>query len=180
MQTQFKRAILALDLATVTGWCYGAPDKPPRFGAERFAKPGQERAVAYRKFRLWLDLFNSAYEPALIVFELPAVPAFLGGKTNIDTTKLLFGLCEHLEEWAYQKFELREASVAQVRAHFIGRNMAGKIAKPLVVARCREMGWDVESEDQADACALWHYQVCCLRPELGTASTPLFSRKMLG
>lgn len=169
-------SVLALDLATVTGWAYGQPGEKPTCGHERFAKQGEERPTAYRTFRLWLDLFCSARPPTVIVYESPAVPAFLGGKTNINTTKLLFGLCENLEEWAWQKFELREASVAQVRAHFIGRNLKSNIAKELTVARCRERGWTVATPDEADACALWDYQCAFLRPDLAALHTPLFER----
>jgi hypothetical protein len=146
------------------------------FGHERFSAKGDERPVAYRKFRLWLDLFCSARPPSLIVFESPAVPSYLGGKTNLGTTKLLFGLCEHLEEWAWQKFPLREATASQVRCHFIGRNLKSAIAKPLTVARCRERGWTVETTDEADACALWSYQCAFLRPDLAVRDTPLFER----
>ena len=56
----------------------------------------------------------------------------MAGKTNIDTTgqACLIGLAEHLEEYAYNNFELREASKpAQARAHFIGSNMKAAIAK---------------------------------------------------
>ena len=173
---RFDGNVLALDLATVTGWAWGKPGSVPKFGHERFAKKDEDRPVAYRRFRLWLDLFCSAHPPALIVYESPAVPAFLGGKTNINTTKLLFGLCEHLEEWAHEKFPLREAMVSQVRAHFIGRNLKSAIAKELTQARCRELGWPVENADQADAVALWDYQCAFLRPDLAVSGTPLFSR----
>jgi hypothetical protein len=173
---KFDGAVLALDLATVSGWAYGKPEGMPMFGHERFAKPGQSRARTYRNFRLWLDVFCSARPPRIIVFETPIAPLLMGGKTNLDTIRLLVGLAEHLEEWAEDKFELREASIAQVRSHFIGRNLQSKIAKPLVLSRCRERGWNAETTDESDALALWDYQVCCLRSDLGIASTPLFER----
>jgi hypothetical protein len=174
--TKFDGYVLALDLATTTGWAWGQPGSTPLFGHDRFAKIGQSRAVVYRRFRLWLDLFCGARKVDLIVFESAAVPSFMSGKTNVDTTKLLFGLTEHLEEWAHERFELREASVSQIRSHFIGRNLQSRIAKPLVLAKCRERAWNVTTDDEAAACALWDYQVCCLRPDLGIASTPLFER----
>jgi hypothetical protein len=96
------------------------------------------------------------------------------GKTNINTIKVLMGLAEHLEEWAYNKFELREATVAQVRAHFIGQNFKSKIAKPMTMDQCRELGWNVETTDEADACALWSYQCAYLRPDVAVRQTPLF------
>ena len=175
---KFNGTVAAFDLATVTGWCVGKPDKVPQCGHERFAKPGEPRARAYRRFRLFLDLFCSLHNPTVIIMESAATPAWMAGRTNIDTIKLLMGLTEHLEEWALDRFELTEATTSQVRSHFLGRNLESKIAKQLTVARCREMGWNVATEDEGDAAALWHYQVCILRPDLGVASTPLFGRKM--
>jgi len=171
---KFTGIVLALDLATVTGFAWGRPGEVPEFGSYRFAKPGSSRALIYRNFRLWLDLKVSACKPELVVFESAAVPSIMSGKTNIDTTKVLFGLTEHLEEWAQGRVELREASVSQVRSHFIGQNMKAKIAKPMTVDRCRERGWNVETDDEADACALWDYQCCWLRPDIAVKGTPLF------
>jgi len=163
----FTGNVLALDLASTTGWAYGKPNAKPECGHIRFVKPGEPRAAAYRSFRLWLDLFLSAHKASIIVFESPALPMVMHGRTNISTIKLLIGLAEHLEEWAYDRVELREATVAQVRAHFIGKNMKSALAKPLTLRLCREMGWPAETTDDADACALWSYQCAFL--------TPLFS-----
>ena len=173
---KFTGNVLALDLATITGWAYGPPGKPPEFGHLRFGKPGTTRPVIYRAFRQWLeDKWNIRDEqPDLIVYECPAIPSFMHGDTNVETTKLLFGLAEHLEEWSYNVVELREATVSQVRCHFIGRNHKAKIAKPMTVEKCRALGWAVETDDEADACALWDYQMSFLRPDLAFRTTPLF------
>ena len=176
----FKGRVLALDLATTTGIAAGKPNAMPKFGHVRFAKHGKSRAVAYRQFRLWLDLWFSAHpKTALVVFESPIGPllGMGGGSTSLDTIKLLVGLCERLEEYCHGRVELREASIAQVRSHFIGRNLKSAIAKPLVMARCRERGWMAETHDESDALALLDYQISCLRPEIGTRSTPLFSER---
>jgi hypothetical protein len=174
--TKFKGSVLALDIASTIGWACGDPGTVPQFGSHRIAKPGSSRGHMYRRFRLWLDLLCSAHDPELIVYESPAVPMIMNGKTNIDTVRLLTGFAEHLEEWAYEKFELREASVAQVRSHFIGSNMKSDKAKPLTVQRCRQLGWNVITFDDADACALWDYQCGFLRPDLAHKTTPLFQQ----
>jgi hypothetical protein len=175
----FTGTVLALDLATTTGWCIGVPGSTPECGHVRFSKPGSSRAQTYRAYRNWLDgVWGKREEiPDLIVYESPAVGMHMGGKTNVDTLKLLSGLAEHLEEWAYQKTELREASVSQVRAHFIGQNLKAKVAKPLVFERCVELGWPVETTDDSDAAALWDYQCCWLVPGLAARTTRLFGQK---
>ena len=173
----FTGTVLALDLATVTGFAYGAPGKVPTFGHLRFVNQGTSRAGLYRAFRSWLEKWErSNIQRDLIVYESAAIPSIMTGRTNIDTIKTLIGLCEHLEEWAYNRVELREASVSQVRAHFIGRNMKANVAKPMTMDRCRELGWNVENHDEADACALWDYQCSFLRPDLAPRTTPLFQR----
>jgi hypothetical protein len=172
----FNGAALALDLASTTGWAYGNPGGRPLCGSHRITRPGASRAKIYHEFRVWLDLLCSAHRPKLIVYESPVVPMLMHGSTNIDTIRLLTGLAEHLEEWAYEKFELREASVAQVRSHFIGRNMKTKVAMPLIHQRCKDLGWPVNNDDEADAAALWDYQCSFLRPDLAHKTTPLFAR----
>jgi hypothetical protein len=170
----FEGRVLALDLATVTGFAYGFPGSIPQFGDIRFNKPGGSHAAAYRAFRYWLEQFVSAYPTDLIVFESAAVPSHMLGRTNVKTTKFLFGLSEHLEEWCYDRIELREATVSQVRCHFIGSNMKSAEAEPETITKCKFLGWDVENHDQADACALWDYQCGWLRPDLAHRTTYLF------
>ena len=172
----FTGRILALDLATVTGFAVGTPGSNPQCGHIRFSKPGSTRAQTYRAYRQWLDESWGKRDeiPDLICYESPAIPAHMGGRTNIETTRLLFGLAEHLEEWCYGKTELREATVAQVRAHFIGSNMKASIAKPLTLERCRDYGWECANTDEADAAALWDYTACWLNPQLAFRTTPLF------
>ena len=179
MSKGWPGVVLALDLATTTGWAYGSPGAVPKFGHLRFTKSGASRAETYRAFRLWLETewHNKGFStPHLIVYESPAVPSIMAGKTNIDTIKLLIGFAEHLEEWTHHRFELREASVGQVRAHFIGRNYKSSIAKPMVFDACHARGWMCETTDESDACALWDYQCCWLDPQVAVRSTPLFRR----
>jgi len=178
----FEGRVLALDLATTTGYAYGAPGSIPQFGHLRFAKPGSPRALVYRNFRNWLDqkwggrIDDDNAIPDVIVYESPAVPSIMAGKTNIDTIKLLMGLAEHLEEWCHGKAELHEARVAAVRVHFIGQNMKSAMAKQKTFDQCRMLGWEVADFDEADACALWDFQCAWLNPKLAAYSTPLFRR----
>jgi hypothetical protein len=172
----FEGRVLALDLATTTGWAFGAPGSIPRFGHLRFTALGSPRAETYRAFRNWLKkLWQSPNtRPDLIVYESPAVPSIMAGKTNINTIKLLTGLAEHLEEWCHHKVELREATVSSVRVHFIGQNMKSALAKEATIRQCHTLGWEVETHDEADACALWDFQCAYLNPRLAAHSTPLF------
>lgn len=173
----FDGLILALDLATITGYATGCPGQSPRFGSVRFGKPGTARDQSYRMFRMWVDETLTSLEPDLVVFESAAITTAFGGKTTVETIKRLIGYCEHLEEMCYRRVELREANVSQVRGYFIGTTHVKRdAAKVLTKQKCRDYGWDVEEDNAADACALWAYQVSCLRPDLASKMTPLFSR----
>jgi len=169
--------VLALDLANTTGFAFGKPGDVPKFGHHRFVAKGSSRAWCYRQFRGWLERVIDTRKPKLVVYESTAVPSIMAGKTNIDTIKVLIGLAEHLEEVCYDRVELREASVSQVRSHFIGQNLKSKIAKPKVLENCHARGWMCETTDESDACALWDYQCCWLAPELAHKGMPLFRQK---
>jgi hypothetical protein len=164
----FEGRVLALDLATTTGWAYGVPGSIPRFGHIRFSKPGTSHAETYRAFRNWLDAkWNVRDEqPDAVVYESPAVPTIHSGKTNIDTIRLLVGFAEHLEEWCWGKVKVEEVRVSTVRVHFLGQNLKSQQAKTETMRRCRMLGWEVNTHDEGDACALWHYQCGWLNPRL--------------
>jgi hypothetical protein len=53
--------------------------------------------------------------------------------------------------------------------------MKSAIAKAATIDRCRELGWNVNNDNEADACALWDYQIACLRPDLAYKTTALFA-----
>ncbi len=165
--------ILALDLATKTGWAYGKPDKrgPTAFGSLKFKG---ERPAIYRELRRWLSDWIRA-QPGLIVFESAAPPIWMLGRTRFATTKLLIGMCEHVEELCYERIELCDAMTSQVRAHFLGTNRIKRPeAKRLTIARCEKLGWHVANDNEADACALWHYQASLLSPEIAAGSVLMF------
>ena len=175
----FTGRILALDLATVTGFAFGKPGERPRSGQVRFgSKDGSGRARCYREYREWLGDMMKGARFDLVVFESPSMNVMHVGKTNIETLKKLVGFTEHTEEFFYDTtVDLREANIASVRQFFLGSvRYKREEAKRLTIEKCREYGWDVEGDNAADACALWAYQVSCLRPEIGQAMTPLFSR----
>jgi len=164
----FEGRVLALDLATTTGWAFGAPGSNPLCGHIRFAKPGSPRALVYRALRTWLEeRWNVRDEqPDAIVYEAPMQAMLMHGKTNIATLRLLGGLTEHLEEWALDRVPLYEATVSSVRIHFLGRNYESKLAKRLTFERCKMLGWDVATTDESDAAALWDFQCGWLNPRL--------------
>lgn len=174
--------ILALDLAARSGWaCGNCSDAMPRSGSVRFARDGASPAAVFSATRAWLVDFlavNTAIQ--LVVFEAPMNPAMMGGKTNFLMIRSLVGQCAVVEEALYTLtgYDVREAKVSDVRAHFLGSNRHKRAeAKYLTVAACNRLGWAPADDNAADALALWHYQASILDPALAVQTSPLFRRR---
>lgn len=172
MNALFAGEILALDLATRTGWARGRPGETPRFG--RILLHG-DRAKRYRELRQWLA--PQLTQVDRVIYESAAVPMVMAGRTTNETGLFLIGLCEHVEELCLDVVELWDVSVSTVRVHFIGKNMRREAAKAMTRERCEGLSWMVTNDDEADACALWSYAVCKARPDLAHTHSPLFRPK---
>jgi hypothetical protein len=171
--------VLALDLASVSGWAAGEPGGKPMHGSIRFAAKGASHEAIFHKAFLWACKQIVDLEPGLIVWEAP-LAGFKGGHTTVDVTTILFGLPAIVGAAAhmYQVYDVRKAETRDVRNHFIGCNPKRAKAKPLVMQKCRAMGWQVEDDNEADALALWSFMCSLLDPKLAVVPTPLFQRGM--
>lgn len=175
--------ILALDLASRTGWANGCPsDATPRSGSVRFAREGASMGVLFAGCRQWLsDFLATDPDIKLIVFEAPMTPQQMAGRTTADIMRRLSGLCAVVEELACTRggYAVREARVSDVRAHFIGSNRHKRDqAKALTISACHRLGWAPSDDNAADALALWHYQASILDPQLAVQTSPLFRRRI--
>lgn len=170
--------IVALDLASVSGWAVGEPGGAPTHGTIRFASAGASHEAIFAKAATWFADLVVDHKPTLIVWEAPLPTSFSRGRTNSDTTSLLFGLPAVVGAIAYQQgiYDIRKAETKEVRQHFIGCNPIRTRAKPMVMAMCRAMGWDVSDDNEADALATWHYMCSLISPQLAMRPTPLFGR----
>lgn len=152
--------ILSLDLATATGWCCGAPDNAnPDFGTFVLPSTGDDVGTFGLKFAEWMKATIEQYKPALIIFEAPILPK----KTQPMTARklmLLAGLTEMMAR--HRNITCREGRASAVKKYFAG---TGRAQKEDTKAMCRRYGWRVKTDDEADACALWAYSVCCFAPD---------------
>jgi hypothetical protein len=169
--------VLALDLASVSGWAVGEPGGKPEHGSHRFASAGASHEAIFAKAMDWADEIIGMCKPRLIVWEAP-LPGFKSGKTTSDVTTILFGLPAIVGAIAYQHqiYDCRKADTAAVRHHFIGCNPKRAKAKDLVVRQCNAMGWHCSDDNEADALAVWSYMVSLIEPRLALMPTPLFGR----
>jgi crossover junction endodeoxyribonuclease RuvC len=152
--------IIALDLATQTGFCVGKPDNPhPSFGEFVLPSTGDDIGKFAVTFEDWLDEMFTLHKPELVVFEMPILPKM----TSLITVRKLTGLAWETEQKCKRLgIKVREGRASTVKKHFTGY---GHAAKADTVAIARRYGWDVKSNDAADACALWAYSVCCFADE---------------
>lgn len=164
--------VLALDLATVTGWAIWKPGMDrPHFGALRLPANPQEVGRPMEGLRVLLTDLNKKYGPITdFVFEAQHVdmgsrPGQKKGGINPETLYRLFGLGA-LVEWVAYRLEARcfKAHLSQWRKHFIGRGAGFKDQDPkqMAIAKCEELGWFTAETDAAEACGVLDYYVAQL------------------
>lgn len=155
-----KGEILALDLASVTGYCRGEIGGKLYYGSQKLGGEGATNAERSAAMIRWLTDQLRTFRPRLIIIEAPMAPSQMAGRTTVSVARTLLGLPFVVEGVAYLLgiYEVRESNVQDVRKHFIGRRtVPNGGAKSMVVARCRELGFDPQDDNAADAIALWHF-----------------------
>lgn len=187
---------LALDLSkSNTGWAYwdGQSDKP-RFGSWPLGSEYTTNGGVFAKLAANLTDHHGLMPFDGIIMEPPIVPSQLQGTTTIHTIRLATGLAgmtqyfahvfrehpEHpvrfvdevnVESWRPSfigKFESSEAKAEARRAKKAGdkRASARDTLKALTIARCRQLGLEPRTNDEADACGILTYGM------LGRGITP--------
>lgn len=161
--------ILALDVATITGVAVGATGGAPSAWSVDL---GQGRSEDYRFSQALVNTHRliEAHKPDLI-----AIEAAIGGP---KTSHFLVGLVACIRGCACnRRVRVESYNVAAIRRHFVGghvtsaaykhldpkrrKNEARKAGKNLVMQRCRQLGWQCDDDNAADAAAIWDY-ACAL------------------
>ena len=176
-----RHEILALDLATRTGWARGAPGQRPVSGSVQFGKPEASNNAVFAHALTWTStLLESKPRPTVIIIE-GLLPYYAKqGATSRKTHERLSGLHAIVRAVAYLRgiYEVSDAGAQQVRRHFIGEgSLARDAAKLAVIHRCNKLGWNPVDDNAADALALWDFACCVMNPELSIKRTPLFERE---
>lgn len=170
--------ILALDLATNTGWCVDSPEHHPVCGSVRLKNPHQGRGDAGRTLWIWLRSIAQQYHPDFIAYETPIMSGARPGVImNENTARLLIGLPMIVDAFASDaKIDCRDQPVQTIRKHFLGKGRPSN-PKKAVLDRCKLLGWGPKDDNAADACAVWDYAKSLKDPDYRTEkSTPLFGR----
>lgn len=172
--------VLALDIATTTGWAVdrsGDGGPSPLTGTKRLAAGSADGARLGRaglEFAKWLDGMIRLHAVETVAIEAPA----MGGRgivMSAVTARMLIGLAFTAEVVAASAdVPVWEAAVSTARKNLLGTGRPAD-GKKAVVERCRLLGWQVKDHNAADAACLWALAKGRLDREwrLETA-TPLF------
>jgi hypothetical protein len=157
--------VLALDLSvSSTGFAWWKEGQArPVCGTWELAGGIKYAAKAYVRLHRHLRDVNDLLPIDEIVFEDPLPPHSVHGHTSIDVIKASAGLAAHVLSFA-EAMGIRCQAVHQAtwRRHFVGvipRGTKTPDLKHMAMTRCRELGFDVQKHDAAEACGLLDYQI---------------------
>lgn len=143
-------SVLALDMATVTGWAYACPATPrPSHGIYTLPAPGISIGSHFGAFTDALSDLLTTHQPERIVMEA----AMMGGSGQAITIEAALGRTAIVHLLGY-RYEIKVDKVASstVRKAIHGRgNMKSEEAKPLALEWCRACGLFPASHDAAEA-----------------------------
>lgn len=134
--------ILALDLATKTGWAHSNGES----GVQSFApRRGDSPGMRYLELRAWLSRVYEFSPFDLIAYEMPH---YRGG----HATEVLAGMTATVQAWAAErKVETTVRHSSEIKKHALGK---GRGSKSAMVSAC-EKKFGVKPIDDNHADALW-------------------------
>lgn len=179
--------ILALDVASTTGWAHAerdalaawptggaleggtGPTEGVSYGAidlVKTAQLGYGRDTLGRILHEWmcaLDRLLADFDPEHVTFEAP----ILTRTTSLATGRRLYSLAGAVELACHRwRIDVTECNNAKVRKHFIDQgNGPRDRLKELTIARCQARGWAPLDDNAADALATLDYAAFCMRKE---------------
>jgi len=173
--------ILALDLATRTGYARGRVGETPISASIRFGKHGARDSTIFGEAIYWIGDLLEHDLPDVLIIEDMLSPLAMRNETSRAVRDRLAGLHGIVKGLAhrYGVGEIATASVGDIRAHFIGyRSLQRREAKQAVMDRCKALGWDCPDDNAGDALALWSYACALIDPKWALQVSPLFNKRL--
>jgi crossover junction endodeoxyribonuclease RuvC len=174
--------ILALDIATTTGWARGRIDETPTAGSMSFGRPGATNNQIFGNALKWISqLLEPHPRPDIVIVEAMLPMNAMTGETNRATRDRLGGLHGVIRGVAHLRSigEIAQASVGDVRQHFLGtRTLRSSQAKIQTVEQCVRLGWVASDDNAADALALWSYARSMIDPKYALVVSPMFNKQL--
>lgn len=150
--------VLAIDVGTRNlGWAFGAPGEDPSNGVYKVPATQRDLGWLLADIRAWLQPALKTAEITHIVYEAP----ILNPSNNFLTIRKVNAIGALIELVGYDmKLPVEEQLPGKVRKYFLSPHPVPKKSadiKEAVMARCRQLGWSFEMDDDADALALLDY-----------------------
>lgn len=146
--------ILALDLATRTGYALLRDDGRIESGEERFdLKKHEGPGARYVKFHSWLIDLKSCYTLTRLVYE-----KVMGhGPFQVLSAHVYGGMLAHLEAFGERhQIPYDGIAVTTIKKKFAGHGAAQKVD---MMRQCEALGFKPCSHNEADAIALLHVAI---------------------
>lgn len=165
--------VAGLDMATDTGVCLGAPEQTPVFWTEPLGKtlPHEQRFANALKL---VHRLVSKHHVTHIGIEAP----FLNPKRDqVAKLKLLMGMQACIKGWAAMRSVTTQTfAVSQIDKHFLGHRWKGSgERKRAIEGMCTTLGWSPQTQDEADAGAVWSIMCATHSRAAALNITPLFA-----
>lgn len=152
--------ILACDVASKCGLAEGEPGGVPQLSTEIFGRPGDEKFDAFGRAVKWAA-GRVSREPKVGAVYMEESVFIKDGRTTFRVNQVLGGLRACVAGvFRARGIPVHDTSIRTVRACFLGKgngNLPGDVAKELSMRRARQLGWNPEDLDQADAAAIWFW-----------------------
>jgi len=146
--------ILALDLATKTGWAFGKDGDQPRqclSGTQDFSlRRGESHGLIFLRFRKWLCAFSIPGEKILICHEQ-------AHHRGAAATALISGLIAETQAFAAEHgFEIMPVHSLTLKKFATG---SGRADKEVMIQKAIEAGFNPADDNEADAIHLLRYAI---------------------
>jgi Holliday junction resolvasome RuvABC endonuclease subunit len=152
--------IMALDIATVTGFAIGEAGRIPQSGSVRLKRPAEGADVAAFNMLAFLRDRFVLDAPDLVVIEDFLNPVAHKSADAVILQLQCFGVAVAVCRSYGLRFETPKPET--IRKHFAGRGRAGtrQETKAMVLNRAKALGYvprDCRDDNRADACAAFDY-----------------------
>jgi hypothetical protein len=138
------------------------------------APVGANEAIVFDNFERWLGDKLDVLQPTWCFAE----DQFMGAASSRMVMQRLLGMRAIAAMLCHRHgVRLRWVPVQTVQRFFTSRGQWPKGQKKAATIRaCRAMGWNPQTDNQADALAVWAYGEAQVRPDLPRAAGVLFAR----
>lgn len=151
--------ILALDLATSTGFCKGDGTRLPQSGCIKLPKTGDEVGRFLSAYKSQLVELTQGVD--LVVFESPILPA----STSFKTIRKLQSLAGITELYCFrQGLKCYEVANSKWKKNLLGEVKIPRSLKPvekkqIIFDKIKSLKFQPENFDEADAIGVWIYAI---------------------